>query len=251
MKQLLKQLDELKQNYNVVGIKQSFEDEGVLLDDVVTIRRITELCDLPTFVKIGGCEAKTDINNCIRLGIDNIIAPMVETPFALSKFIHCVSENENVNLMFVCESTTSHSNIKAMLDSPEASRLKGIVIGRSDLTKSFGLNKSEVDSEFISNVTKEILQEAKKHNLITTMGGNVSVKSAEFIKQMFNEGLLDKIETRNIVIQLTKENVDTLDNIIRQALNFEIDWLKYKSKLYLSISTEYISRANLLENRKF
>ena len=158
MKQLLKQLDELKQNYNIVGIKQSFEDEGVLLDDVITIRRITELCDLPTFVKIGGCEAKTDINNCIRLGIDNIIAPMVETPFALSKFIHCVSENENVNLMFVCESTTSHSNIKAMLDSPEASRLKGIVIGRSDLTKSFGLNKSEVDSEFISNVTKEIFK---------------------------------------------------------------------------------------------
>ena len=82
------------------------------------------------------------------------------------------------------------------------------------------------------------------------MGGNVSVKSAEFIKQMFNEGLLDKIETRNIVIQLTKENVDTLDNVIRQALNFEIDWLKYKSKLYSSINIEYISRANLLENRK-
>jgi hypothetical protein len=50
MKQLLKQLDELKQNYNIVGIKQSFEDEGVLLDDVITIRRITELCGLPTFL---------------------------------------------------------------------------------------------------------------------------------------------------------------------------------------------------------
>ena len=100
MKNLIENLKQLSM-YGIIGMKQSFEDEGVLLDDVITVKRITELCDLPTFVKIGGCEAKTDINNCIRLGIDNIIAPMVETPFALSKFIHCVPENENINLYLI------------------------------------------------------------------------------------------------------------------------------------------------------
>ena len=87
MKQLIDQLSYLKKEYNIAGIKQSFEDEGVPYDDVVTMRRITELCGLPLFVKIGGCEAKTDIRNCINLGVDAVVAPMIETPFALSKFL--------------------------------------------------------------------------------------------------------------------------------------------------------------------
>ena len=36
------------------------------------------------FVKVGGCEANTDIYNCLKIGVNGIIAPMVETPFAIS-----------------------------------------------------------------------------------------------------------------------------------------------------------------------
>jgi len=37
-------------------------------------------------VKIGGVEAKTDFNLSIDIGVDSVVAPMVESEFALSKF---------------------------------------------------------------------------------------------------------------------------------------------------------------------
>jgi hypothetical protein len=58
-------LSELKRSCGVIGIKQSFEDEAAMLDDVISMRRITELNDALLYVKIGGCEALTDINNCV------------------------------------------------------------------------------------------------------------------------------------------------------------------------------------------
>ena len=67
---------------------------------------------------------------------------------------------------------------------------------------------------------------------------------------MFLKGYLNKIETRNIIIGLTSENIVNLDETISNALDFEINWLKYKSKLYSEISNEYIHRSGLLESRK-
>ena len=238
MKKLIEQLSYLNKTYSVIGVKQSFEDEGVVFDDVVTMRRITELCGLPLFVKIGGCEAKTDINNCIRLGIDAVIAPMIETPFAFSKYLNSVNSDSSIKMQFVCESITAYDNLEEILSLDTKSQLSGIVIGRSDFTKSLGLNKSQVDSKNVCEYVENILITSKKHNLTTTLGGNISTKSSTFIK------------TRNIIIGLTSENIVNLDETISNALDFEINWLKYKSKLYSEISNEYIHRSGLLESRK-
>ena len=250
MKKLIEQLSYLNKTYNVIGVKQSFEDEGVVFDDVVTMRRITELCGLPLFVKIGGCEAKTDINNCIRLGIDTVIAPMIETPFAFSKYLNSVNSDSSIKMQFVCESITAYDNLEEIISLDTKSQLSGIVIGRSDFTKSLGLNKSQVDSKNVCEYVENILITSKKHNLTTTLGGNISTKSSTFIKNMFLKGYLNKIETRNIIIGLTSENIVNLDETISNALDFEINWLKYKSKLYSEISNEYIHRSGLLESRK-
>ena len=61
MNKLIKYLSELSQK-GVVGIKQSFEDEGVLFDDVVKMKKICDSSDIFLSVKIGGCEAISDIN---------------------------------------------------------------------------------------------------------------------------------------------------------------------------------------------
>ena len=53
MKDLLDQLKNLSLQYNIIGIKQSCEDEGVSDEDIILIRRITDLCNLKIFVKIG------------------------------------------------------------------------------------------------------------------------------------------------------------------------------------------------------
>ena len=249
MKNLIENLTQLSV-LGIVGMKQSFEDEGVLLDDVITVKRITELCNLQSYVKIGGCEAKTDLYNCVKLGINGVIAPMVETPFALSKFINIVNDYPNkIDPYIVIESKTAYENINDILESSKG-KLKGIVVGRSDFSKSYNLNKSEVDSDFIYNKVEDILFNAKTHNLTTTMGGNVSIKSTEFIKKMYYKKLLDKIETRNVVIKLTDQNISIINEVIQKSLEFEINWLKYKLETSSYLSNEYSSRIELLSNRK-
>ena len=249
MKHLINNLNDLSQKYGVIGMKQSFEDEGVLLKDVITIKRITELCELQSFVKIGGCEAKTDLYNCVNLGVNGAIAPMVETPFALSKFINIINNYPNkIHPFIVVESKTAYDNIDDILRA--SGDLTGIVVGRSDFSKSYGLDKTQVDSDFILSKVKDILVKAKSCDLITIMGGNVSVKSSEFIQEMFSQNLLDRIETRNIVIELNSTNINDIENIIQKSLDFEIEWIKYKLNQFSSLTEEYSSRIELLNNRK-
>lgn len=249
MKNLIENLKQLS-NHGVIGMKQSFEDEGVLLDDVITVKRITELCGLQSFVKIGGCEAKTDLYNCIKLGVNGVIAPMVETPFALLKFNQIINDYPNkIDPYIVIESKTSYENLNEILKNSK-NKLKGIVVGRSDFSKSYNLNKSEVDSDFIYDKVEDILKQSKQYNFITILGGNISVKSTEFIKKMYKAKLLDRIETRNIVIELNEKNINNINEIIQESLNFEISWLKYKLDVSSFLNKEYSSRIELLSNRK-
>ena len=115
---------------NLVGIKQSFEDEGALLEDIKTIRKLTKLNNLKLSVKIGGCEAKSDIHECRYMEVDGIVAPMIETEFALQKFIESVSHITNIKFYINIESKSGYENIDKILDSPSAKMLSGIVVGR-------------------------------------------------------------------------------------------------------------------------
>ena len=249
IKQLIEELKNLSKNYGVVGMKQSFEDEGVSVDDVIAVRRLTDICDVKSFVKIGGCEAKTDVFNCVKIGVNCVIAPMVETKFALSKFTSIMSPHkEHIDPYIVIESKTAYENIDEILQYGK-DKLKGIVVGRSDFSKSYDMTKDYVDSDFIYKKVEIVLNKAKQANLPTTMGGSISVKSVEFIKQMYNKKLLNKIETRNVVMELNNNTVPQIDECIKHALAFEIEWLKYKHKISTLSSEDYSNRINLLANR--
>jgi hypothetical protein len=249
MKDLLDQLKNLSLQYNIIGIKQSFEDEGVSDEDIILIRRITDLCNLKIFVKIGGCESKRDLNSCLKYKVDNIIAPMVESSFALSKFTDMMSTNlEKINSFIVIETKTAYENLDDILEYGN-NKLNGIIVGRSDFSKSYSLNKSEVNSDFIFDKVKDILVKSKKYSYQTTLGGNISTKSVEFIKKMYFENLLDKIETRNVVIKLNDYNVSCLEKTIKSALEFEIELLKYKRNNIILTVTDLNDRIQSLISR--
>jgi hypothetical protein len=42
------------------------------------------------YLKIGGVEALRDIKDALDLGVDGLIAPMVESPFGVVKFVSAV-----------------------------------------------------------------------------------------------------------------------------------------------------------------
>lgn len=248
-KTLVDSLREINEKYNIIGTKQSFEDEGAHLDDIVMMRRITELCGLSSYVKIGGCEANTDINNCVNIGIDNLIGPMIETEYSFKKFISSVRNIENTNFYFLCETRTAHENLEKILETEESELLSGVIVGRSDFTKSFGLEKKDVDSDFIMSKVENVFVKCKERGLKTTMGGNISYNSSKHITNLYRKNLLDKIESRNIVMELNDQNIRVLDQAVDSMLAYEIKWLNFKATNYNSIYNSYLDRINILEKR--
>ena len=66
MNNLINQLKILKK-LGVVAVKQSLEDEGASYDDLLIMRELTNRSKLKLDIKIGGCEAKNDINFCKKI----------------------------------------------------------------------------------------------------------------------------------------------------------------------------------------
>ena len=248
MEKIVEELKNLT-SLGVVGIKQSFEDEGALPQDILTMRRITEQIGLNLSIKIGVCEAKTDIQFCKSINADKIVAPMVETSFALTKFIESIINIPKLNFYINIESKTAYENLDNILSSPSSKLLSGIVIGRSDLTKSYGFGKDYVDSPQMQDIVYKALVKCKEYNITTLMGGNISSKSSKFVKKLYKEKLLEYIETRNVIIKLNNKNINNIASIIKSSLIFESKWLQYKANYYNKIGKEYTDRSSLILNR--
>ena len=227
MNKITNHLKKLK-NFGVVAIKQSLEDEGASFGDILLMRKITKKLNLKLNIKIGGCEAKNDIYFCTSIGTDGIVAPMVESEYALKKFIQTIPSIFKGDLYINLESKNAMVNLKKIINTKEFKSLKGVVIGRSDLAGSFNLNKSEVDSGKILKLLKYNLKKIKKKNKLIKMGGSITHKSKKFIMELKKNKLLDRIETRNIELKLNKNSLKNFDNIINLIFNFEKEWLKYK-----------------------
>ena len=89
---LTKHIDYLKKKYSLIGIKAEFEAEGSSHEDILLLRSITNKTNTRLFVKIGGVEAINDIKFLMKINVDGIIAPMVESRFAAYKFLSFVKK---------------------------------------------------------------------------------------------------------------------------------------------------------------
>jgi len=120
-RKMVEVLTDLRQNYHVGGVKAEFEAEGTRMDEAMLLKNILGRAGVPLNIKIGGCEAIKDMFDAIALGAERIIAPMVETPYALRKFIQAANiafvngGHEDCELLINLETKTSFDNFAAML----------------------------------------------------------------------------------------------------------------------------------------
>ena len=215
----------------VSGVKQSTEDEGSTFEDIKFMRKITKDVGIKLNIKIGGCEAKNDINFCKQIKVDSIIAPMVESSYALKKFVQYASLDKNCLHFFMLETQQSFQNVKSIVNSKFIKSIDGIVIGRSDFVGSLGYSKDKVNSDIIFRNIENCLIKIKrvlKKKLIFKMGGSISEKSQNFAHKLYNR--LHFIETRNIEIKLAKKSLDNIKEIVPKAFEFEMLLLEHKIK---------------------
>jgi hypothetical protein len=241
---ILKQL----KNMGCSGIKISFEDEGALHNEIISMRNLTTNVGLELSVKIGGCEAKRDIVDCIDLNCEAIVAPMVESKFSLKKFFKSLeSYNYDKKKGFNLETIQAYNNLEEL--SELFNKLDFVTFGRVDFVGSLNKNRDFVDSEEVFQMVRNVFLKGREKNIMCYMGGAVSIDSKEFIERLVKENLIDKFETRYIIYDIHRLDMTKFNELIYLGNVFEVEWLKFIQTRYSMHANKDIKRIEMIEDR--
>jgi len=248
-------LKDLKENHHVCGIKAEFEAEGTRLEEALRLKEVVTKAGLDLTIKIGGCEAVKDMYDARTIGVSTIVAPMIESPYAVKKYLKAVKmafpEEERNTMRFLINIETKYgfNYIDDILSSDFAKDLSGIVFGRTDMTGSLGMSSDDINHTIILDYAKSIADKTLKYGKELVIGGGVSAMSLPFFKQL-PKNALTRFETRKVIFDAQKALQDiNADKGILKAVGFELMWIKNKQNFYSAISSEDIKRIEVLESR--
>jgi hypothetical protein len=176
---------------------------------------------------------------------------MVETPYALSKFIGARNkthgENSPVRFLYNLETQTTLDNLDAML--PLARKgVNGIVFGRVDFTASRGLTRAQINDRAITDAVLRVAQACAAEGLELVVGGGVSAEAAPVLREI-RKLRLDRFETRKVVFDGAVTQTAGFEAGIANAGAFELAWLRNKHEYYRAICEEDLPRIRMMEQR--
>jgi 4-hydroxy-2-oxoheptanedioate aldolase len=253
-RRMVEALSDLRENHHVNGVKAEFEAEGTRLEEALRLKEVVSAAGLGLTLKIGGCEAVRDMYEARVIGVERIVGPMVESPYALTKYLRAVAlafppdEREQVDFAINVETLTGFANFDAMLALPEIAQLDGIVLGRVDMTGSMGLTREDINDPRVFAIAEELFVKAKTKNLETALGGGVGAESLPFMREL-PAGTIDRYETRKVIFKCPEALSDDADKGILKAVGFELMWLKNKRSFYGLIADEDANRLQMLQSR--
>ena len=235
MKDIQILIRELKEKYGVVALRADMASEVTTVAQLRELKRLSVGVGLNLTVKVGGCDAMTDIYIAKEAGATSIIVPMIETEYSLRKFVDaCKSvygENlKDVNLYINIETITSYNNLENILSSSQTDFIKGIVLGRDDMAKSFGISLKNINSESMLNIVKIVSKKVAEHKKDFVVGGGIRPQTTHFLR-LLKEEYLSNYETRRIVFDSDAILGTNSEEGLKKAVEFEIMWLKYCQKL--------------------
>jgi hypothetical protein len=244
MNMLKDELKLLKDNHSLVGIKGGTEVEAMTFEEIYFMHEISKNI-VPLTVKIGGPEARNDIDFILTLGVERILAPMIESAYGLKNFINTIDEmdkQKSASLAVNIETITAYNNLEGIIRSPHFTRLDQITVGRSDLAAS--MNR-DVDDEKVMTYSKEIIDQIKFYGKMSSVGGKINPVNAKLVKENLNP---DCINTRHMVINCNSNDIEA---DTEAALLWEKKYYQYLMKhfptrndFYKERITSIISRLN-------
>uniref|UniRef100_A0A183C1F0 HpcH_HpaI domain-containing protein n=1 Tax=Globodera pallida TaxID=36090 RepID=A0A183C1F0_GLOPA len=254
-KRMLALLEIGKVKHQIVAIKAEFEAEGTRVDELLRLLEITRRAGLKVAIKIGGCEAIRDLIECRVYGADHIIAPMVESPYALSKFIAAKdkyyprAEQDDTRFLFNVETHGTFEKLDEMAEIARQGRV-GMVFGRVDFAGSMGRTRDFVNTPEMREYVARTARIARENNLELVVGGGVSPASIPLLTSLRRDRL-DRFETRKVVFDsCVLGDADLAAAGMELAIEFELLWLKNKRDYYKTIAAEDEARIAMMEARQ-
>lgn len=248
-------LEQGRDNYGVVSVKAEFEAEGTRPDELLRLVDIAARVGLPLTLKIGGCEAMLDLMQARQFGASFIVAPMIESTYALSKYVSAKdvvfdpNERATIQFLFNVETVTGESISHELVQlAASGAALNGVVFGRSDFVGSLGLPGHAVNDSEITSRVETVAQQCRDASLDIVVGGGVSIDSLPALRRL-RATHLTRFETRKVVFSASALDARDVEQGLLNAVHFELLWLLNKSEYYGRIHREDERRIRALEER--
>lgn len=247
-------LKNMRDRFGVTAVKAEFEAEASRMNELMRLKDVASKADLDMVLKIGGGEAITDMFEAQHIGADLLIAPMIESPYALRKYLEAIekyfSPDLRAKMHFGVNIETELACMKfsEMLMEKKISLIDTVTVGRVDLSGSMGLPRDQINSDEVYIIVETVFTLARNKGFRTAMGGGIAVEAIPFIKKLATKKLLDRFETRKIVFGVP-DNFVNVEKAIVEANKFELMWLENKRNYYERIFKEDEKRIEMLKSR--
>jgi hypothetical protein len=254
-RQMVEILTRGREKFGIVSVKAEFEAEGTRLEELLRLVDVARASGLPMTVKIGGCEAIRDLLEAKQIGVRYIVAPMVESAYAASKYVaaknlvYSKDEQQDTDFLFNMETITGYENRESLIAAiSEPNGANGVVFGRVDFVGSMGWARDLINKQQTTDFAVETARLCKKADKQLVMGGGVSIESIDAIRQV-HAVRLDRFETRKVVFDAGKALAADIEEGLVDAVHFELLWLLNKRDYYNGIGNEDTKRIEMLESR--
>ncbi len=238
----MQRLIEVARPLGLTAFKLGTEEEGLATEEVVWIaERVPQ--GLGCMVKIGGPCARADLRLAGEVHATAVVAPMIESPFAMRRFLEAADEDlgeggAGIERAFNLETGQALAQLDAILDVANG-RLGFVNIGRSDLGASLGY---EVGDAELHRIVAEAILRLQARGLPVHVGGKVTRAT---LQPLLERAPFPMFHTRFLAFEVGPRVAEAID----AALHIELALLEAMALQFKHRGAEHRARAAEIRRR--